>query len=117
MDHALPGRHLASVIRHTAFTDEQTNQGRLHRVADALRGPARRLAFYGRTNYTGEKAGTDVSRQYRACSAIAAEFGAMTQWFYDAPHALDRRSCLNVRDVESRLGTTRRLPGTRYQDR
>jgi len=66
-----------------------------------------RLAFYGRTNHTGEKAGTDVSRQYRACSAIAAEHGAMTQWYYDAPHALDGRSCLNVRDVESRLGTPR----------
>src|SRR6476469_8911170 len=71
-------------------------------------GPTRvRLAFYGRTNHTGEKAGTDVSRQYRACSAIAAEHGAMTQWYYDAPHALDGRSCLNVRDVESRLGTPR----------
>jgi hypothetical protein len=71
-------------------------------------GPTRmRLAFYGRTNHTGEKAGTDVSRQYRACSAIAAEFGAMTQWFYDAPHALDGRFRLDIRDVESRLGTPR----------
>jgi DNA invertase Pin-like site-specific DNA recombinase len=60
-----------------------------------------RLAFYGRTNHTGEKAGTDMSRQYHACSAIATEFGAMTQWFYDAPHPL------NVRDIESRLGTPR----------
>jgi hypothetical protein len=57
-----------------------------------------RLAFYGRTNHTGEKAGTDVSRQYRSCSAIAAEFGAMTQWFCDAPHALDGHFGLNVRD-------------------
>jgi hypothetical protein len=71
-------------------------------------GPTRmRLAFYGRTNHTGEKAGTDVSRQYNACSAIATELGAMTQWFYDAPHALDGRLRLNVRDVESRLGTPR----------
>lgn len=71
-------------------------------------GPTRmRLAFYGRTNHTGEKAGSDVSCQYLACSAIAAEFGAMTQWFYDAPHALDGRFRLTVRDVESRLGTPR----------
>jgi len=71
-------------------------------------GPTRvRLAFYGRTNHTGEKAGTDVSRQYRACSAIAAEHSAMTQWFYDAPHALDGRFRLNIRDVESRLSTPR----------
>lgn len=71
-------------------------------------GPTRmRLAFYGRTNHTGVKAGTDVSRQYRACSAIAAGFGAMTQWFYDAPDALDGRFRLNIRDIESRLGTSR----------
>lgn len=57
-------------------------------------GPVRmRLAFYGRTNQTGEKAGTDVPRQFRACSAIAAERG-----LYDAPHSF------NVRDVEFRLG-------------
>ncbi|MFD4194235.1 recombinase family protein [Amycolatopsis thermoflava] len=66
-----------------------------------------RLAFYGRTNHTGEKAGRDMSRQYLACSAIAAELGAMTQWFYDAPHALDSHFRLDVRDVESRLGAPR----------
>lgn len=71
-------------------------------------GPTRmRLAFYGRTNHLGEKAGTDVSRQYRACRATAAEFGAMTQSFHDAPHALDSHFCHNVRHVESRLGTPR----------
>lgn len=71
-------------------------------------GPTRlRLAFYGRTNHTDERAGTDVSRQYVTCSAIATELGAMTQWFYDAPHALDGRFRINVRDVESRLGTPR----------
>ncbi|MCP2249437.1 hypothetical protein [Lentzea aerocolonigenes] len=71
-------------------------------------GPTRvRLAFYGRTNHTGEKAGADMSRQYLACGAIEAKLGAMTQWFYDAPHALDGSFCLSVRDVESRLGAAR----------
>ncbi len=80
--------------------------GVMSRIAGS--GPTRvRLAFYGRTNHTGEKAGTDMCRQYLACSAIAAEVGAMTQWFYDAPHALDGRVLLGARDVESRLGAPR----------
>lgn len=71
-------------------------------------GPTRmRLAFYGRTNHTGEEAGLDVARQYRACCAAAEELGAMTQWFYDAPHVVDGSVRLHVRDVESGLGAPR----------
>lgn len=66
-----------------------------------------RLAFYTRTNRAGEKAGTDVSCQYRACSAIAAECSGITEWFYDASHALDSRFRLDTRDVESRFGAPR----------
>lgn len=66
--------------------------------------PARmRLAFYGRTNSIGVSAWTEVPHQYRACSAIAAEIGATTQWFHDAPRNLDSR----FRDVDSRLGAPR----------
>lgn len=46
-----------------------------------------RVAFYGRTNLVGEQAATEVCRQFRACTAVAGKLGAITQWFYDAPHA------------------------------